>query len=209
MAGFEAFERQLVLATKGMTVEASNAALAKFARQELAKAIAGGAPDNYTKYVNGREGAAEESVQSPGPILYVFSNWKLVIDAAMTELMKRSPRRSGRYMASFIVLANQRVISDYGSISPDAEVIIVNAQPYTRRIEVGANKSKGRRHFDLSKVALNTRFREAFRFETKFLDIKAGVHPLIPYRLKRSQGRRKDRQAGMPISYPAIVINAQ
>lgn len=208
MAGFEAFDRQLVLATDSISPANVGKALAKFARQELAKAIAGGASPEYDTYVNGRKDAPLESVVPPGPIVFEFINWGLIIKTALDELIKRSPRRSGRYVSSFVVLANQRPVTDYRSIDAEAEVIIFNARPYTRRIEVGANKSSGKRHFDQSKSALSRRFREAFTFETRFLDIRAGVHPLVPYVLKGSQGRRKDRQAGMPISYPAIVINA-
>src|SRR6185369_10254520 len=97
MAGMEFFERDLRLATAGLEPDAINAALAKFARAELAKTIAGGAPQQYEKFVNGRAGAVEESVKAPGPIVYVFTNWSLVINAALQELQKRSPRRSGRY----------------------------------------------------------------------------------------------------------------
>lgn len=206
MAGFEFFERDLRLATAGLEPEAINKALAIFARQELAKAISAGASPEYEKYVNGRQGAAEETVRAPGPIVYEFVNWPLVIAAALTELQKRSPRKSGRYASSFIVMANQVPVADYRGIPADSEVVIFNAHPATRKIEVGTNKT-GKRHFDLSKVALNGRFREGFRFETRFLNIKAGIDPRVPYMLKRG-GRGKGRGAGAALTYPAIVINA-
>lgn len=206
--GFEGFDRQIAFATEGLAPENIAKELAKFARMELGKAIAAGASPNYDRYVNGRQGAPEESVTIPGAILYVFSNWPLIINAAVAELQKRAPRRSGRLQVSFIVIANGAVTTDYGRIPGEAEVIITNAMPYVRRIEVGANNSKGKRMFDLSRVALNRRFSSGFLFETRYLNIKAGLHPLIPYLLKGSQGRRKDRQAGQPISYPSIVINA-
>lgn len=205
---FDTFDRQLVLATEELEPAKINAALARFARRELAKAIAAGASPQYERYVNGVKGAPESAVKAPGPIVYEFINWPIVINAALEELKKRSPRRSGRYINSFVVLANQEPVTDYSKIPADAEVIITNFQPYVRKIEVGANRT-GKRMFDLSKIAMNRRFRGGFTFETRFLDIRSGVHPQIPYILKYSQGRRKDRQAGMPITYPSIVINAQ
>jgi hypothetical protein len=205
---FAFLERDLKVATQGLSEKALNAALAAFAKQELSEALSGGASPVYETFVNGRRGAPENTVVAPGPILYVFSNWPLIINVAIDELKKRSPRRSGRYMDSFVVLANQVVTTDYTKISADAEVIITNIQPYVRRIEVGANKSRGKRMFDLTKSALNRRFKDAFRSETKFLNIQSGVAPGVPYVLKYSAGRRRDRQAGQPISYPAIVINA-
>lgn len=228
MAGFEFFDRQLQLATADLEPEAINAALAKFARQELARAISEGASPVYDRFVNGREGLPEEAVQAPGPVVYEFINWPLIVSTALEELRRRVPSRSGRYAASFMVLSNQTPVSDFRTIPAEAEVIIFNTQPYTRKMEAGGNKT-GRRHIDLTKASLSRRFGAAFRFETRFLNIKAGVAPGVPYTLKgggprmaaRQNNRssafragrqflapRKDRQAGQPITYPAIVMNA-
>ena len=206
MARFETFDRDIKVATAGLTDEAISKKLAAFARAELAKAISSGkASTTYEKYVNARRGAPEEAVVPPGPILYVFTNWPLVVRTALAELVKRSPKRTGRYAAGFMVLANGMPVRDYSKIKSDDVVTIFNVRPYTRKIEVGANGT-GRRHVDLAKRALSRRFKEGFVFETRFLDMRAGLHPEVPYRVKRSQGRRKDRQAGMPITYPAIVM---
>jgi hypothetical protein len=126
--------------------------LAAFARRERDALISSGqASPSYETYVNERQGAVEETVIMPGPITYIFSNWKLVIETALAELQKRAPRRGGKYAASFLVTVGGRVVTDYMSIAPDATVIIINAQPYTRKMEVGANKT-GARHFELSEI---------------------------------------------------------
>jgi hypothetical protein len=85
-------------------------------------------------------------------------------------------------------------------------VIIVNYQPYTRKLDT--SRDSNRRHFLRAYHALRRRFGNAYSIMNTYLDVQAGVHPMIPYVLKHSAGRRKDRQAGMPITYPAIVINA-
>lgn len=207
MAGLETIERQLKLATRDLEPAEINRRLAGFARSELAKALAAGeASEPYDVYVNGVRGAREETVQAPGPILYVFSNWPLVINAALNELRRRSPHRTGRYAASFIVLADGRPVTSFGAIGAGAEVIVFNSRPFTRKIEVGGNRT-GRRHIDASRAALARRFGEAFRFETRYLSIGPGIDPEVPYLLRRG-GRRKGRRAGQAISYPAIVINA-
>lgn len=207
MAGMEFFERDLRLATAGLEPDQINAALARFAKAELAKVIGSGqASRNYERFVNGRAGAAEESVHAPGPIVYVFINWPLVINAAIEELKRRAPRKSGRYSNSFMVVANQRVVPDYASIPSSAEVLIFNRQPYTRKLET-TQAGAGQRMFD-TLLSLRRRFKDGFKFESRFLDVRGGVAPGVPYILKHSAGRRRDRQAGQPISYPAIIINA-
>lgn len=206
--GFEFFERDLRLATAGLEPQEINRALAAFAKQELRGVISSGqASTNYERYVNGVQGAPEESVVAPGPIVYQFVNWPIVIREALDELRKRVPRKSGRYASGFLVLADQRPVAEYKSIPATAEVVIINVRPYTRKMEVGAN-GPGRRHFQNAKNALARRYRDVFSFDVRFLNAKSGLHAGVPYILKRSQGRRKDRQAGMPITYPAIIINA-
>lgn len=211
MAKFETFDRDIRLATESISPEAISAELAKFAQVELAKVIATGqASNNYQRFVNGREGAPETSVIAPGPILYVFANWSLVIRAALAEIEKRSPKRSGRYASGFMVLADGAAVRSYGNIDADAEVVIFNVRPYTRKIEVGAMKmAVPPRHFDRTKQALARQFGSEgrYRFETRFINAPGGLHQDVPYRLRRSQGRRKGRQAGDTLTYPAIVIN--
>jgi hypothetical protein len=219
---FETFERDLRLATAGMRPAEINKRLSTFARAQLAAAIAAGEGSaNYDRFVNGREGAPEESVQVPGVILYAFNWWEDVISAAFAELEKRSPRKTGRYARSFIAISNGGIITDYSGLPGNAEVIVTNAQPYIRRIEARE------RVFAAARLALGRRFGNSYRVEIRFLTIAAGVHPSIPYILKgayaarrnarianpakfagQSIPRRKDQEPGQPITYPALIINA-
>lgn len=214
MAGVDFFDRDLKLATADLEPEAINALLAKFAKDSVREVISSGrASGTYERYVNGRQGAPEDAVQAPGPIIYEFSLWEPIITFALDEIRRRSPVKSGRFRSSFIVLANQRGVTDFDAIGPDAEVIITNFQPYVRKAENGLLGAKRYSIFDGTKRALASRFGNegrnsaAFVFETRWLDVRAGVHAGMPYILKRHQGRRKDRQAGAPITYPAVVIN--
>lgn len=214
MAAVDLFDRELKLATADLEPGAINALLARFAKDSVRELVSSGrASETYERYVNGRQGVAEEAVQAPGPIIYEFSLWEPIITFAVDELRRRSPVKSGRFRSSFIVLANQREVTDYNAIGPDAEVIITNFQPYVRKAENGLLGAKRYSIFDGTKRALASRFGNegrnaaAFTFETRWLDVRAGVHAGMPYILKRHQGRRKDRQAGMSITYPAVVIN--
>lgn len=224
--GFELFDRELSVAASGLDPESIRRELAALGKNSVAELVRSGkAPATYERFVNGRQGAAEETVQLPGPIIYVFSNWKLAIEAAIAELERRVPRKTGRYSGSFIVTVGGRIVRDYQSIAPTAEVAIMNFQPYTRKMEVGANGS-GRRHFDLTKGSFNRRFGDAFRADVMFLNVAGGVHPEMPYilkgqysrnraarlanpsKFKRAFHKRKDMEAGQPITYPALVLNA-
>lgn len=214
MAGFEAFDREILLATTGLQPEEIDRALADFSRRELQKVQASGASRNYRLFVNGRPAVSEYEVEAPGPIVYEFALWEPILTFALETLRMRSPVKSGRFRASFIVLANQRVVTDFDSIDGDDEVIITNFQPYVRKAENGLLGAKRFSIFDGAKRDLARRFGNsgrntpgAFAFETKWLNIAAGVHASIPYVLKGSRGRGKDRQAGMPITYPAVVMN--
>lgn len=213
MATFATFDQEIRMATAGISLAAVNKALADFARSELRKAqTSGAASQSYRLYVNGRPAMSEDEVVAPGPILYLFSMWSEIIDFAVAELKRRSPVWTGRFRDSFIVVVNGDIVPSGKSIDATSEVIITNFQPYIRKAEAGLLGTKRFAIFDGTKRALARRFgnegRRAYGylFETKWLNIGAGVHPNIPYILKHSQGRRKDRQAGMPISYPAIVM---
>lgn len=239
MARFETFDRDIRVATSGMNDDEISREVALFAKTSLAELIQGGAASpNYVRYVNGREGAPEEafnvrSSAMPGPILYEFAWWQEIITDALEELVKRSPKRSGRYAQSFIVLANQVPVTSYGTIDRRAEVIIFNAQPYTRKVEVGAmSMSVPPHHFDSANAALRRKYgsKGSFSIMTRFLNIGSGIDPRVPYILKgeyaarynaqrraiqagarissaKRLARRKDRDVGQAITYPALVIN--
>src|SRR5215207_9931853 len=145
-------DRQLQLVVSGLTGPEATAKLAAFARVKLAEAIQTGfGSPQYEKFVNGRKGAAEESVRMPGPILYVFSWLDEVVELALETLRDRSPvgpPERGHYMDSHEVLIGGIIVATSANpasirgidIPPRAEVIISNSMPYSRKIEVGAMK---------------------------------------------------------------------
>jgi len=229
MARFETFDRDLRLAVADLAPDQINAALARFAREELAEAIRSGeGSPNFRRYVNGIEGAPEGAVKAPGPIIYEFIWWEPVILFALAELQKRSPRKSGRFASSFIVIVGGKIIADFADVPAEAEVIITNFQPYVRKAEAGLLGVPRRRLFDGTKRLLNSRYGEVVQAETVFLSVGQGVHPAMPYILKggaplrmaaqsrqssafragrKYRASRKDTAAGQPLTYPSIVLN--
>lgn len=234
---FGFFERGLALAVEDLQPERINAALARYAKDCLAEVIdRGEASPVFERYVGGRKGAPEESVKVPETIRYEFVYWDLVIREAIQALQNQVPRRTGRYAESFVVTVGGHLVTDYKSIAPDAEVVIFNVQPYTRKMQAGALRTRsgavvGARHFHLARSAFNRRFGGAFEAEVKFLNIAGGVAPDVPYIIKGEYARRraariadpkeserkfpgkkfwrrKDMEAGQPITYPAMIISA-
>lgn len=215
MARFEDFARSIRTVDfhpGGMGGELVSEDLATFARAELERTIANGEGNPvYDLFVNSRPALSEFEVDVPGPIVYVFSWWGEIIATALTELIKRSPKRSGRYAASFIVLVNGVQVSAGAPISDAAEVIITNVQPYTRKIEVGGMQMNARpRLFEATRRVMQRRYgrqEDGFSFQVKFLDLPRGVHPLVPYVLKGHERSTSKRALAEWHQVPTAVID--
>lgn len=123
---------------------ARSAKLAQIARAGRDDLIATGrASPYYQTFVDGARGAAEESVRPGGTILYQFGYVATAAVFALNFLRARSPVASGRYRGSFYLGVNGRFIpaSQFQpkSVPPDAEIVIGNTQPYSRKIDVQAD----------------------------------------------------------------------
>lgn len=212
MARFESFDRDIRLVTAGLEPEAISGALAALAKSELARVIASGeASISYERFVNGRQGAPEEAVEVPGPIVYVFSWWGPILTFAMEYLRKRSPRHSGRYVDSWFVMVNGGVVGDFSAVPVGAEVIITNRQPYHRKIDVGHMKmSVPPGVVEDARQVIRRRFGAVVTVERNMILLQGGyvlkghfskgVRPSARKRLQR------DTEAGQPMTYPALVM---
>lgn len=213
MARLNTFARDLQLATKGIAPEAINAELAKYAKSQLASAISSGeASPLYSRFVNGRPGAAEETVIAPGPILYVFSWWPEIIEFALEFLTERSPQRSGRFRESWFVMVGGARVDDFAALPVGATVTITNDQPYARKIEVGHMRmSVPPGVVEDGKVAVQRQYGKIVAVKKTFVDL-AGGYVLRGHFSKgvgkfARRGIRSDTRAGQPVTYPALVLN--
>jgi hypothetical protein len=204
--------RDVELATAGISPENINKELARFARSELANVIASGeASTIYTKYVNGREGAEEETVQAPGPVLYDFSYWEPIIKFALAALAERSPVLTGAYQSTHRVMLGSQFIDPTAPIAAGETVTIVNTQPYSRKIEVGFMQMRvpdGVYQDVMRKV--RSQFGRAVSVTFKMILIPNGY--ILKGRFSRGYkpGARtklaRDTQAGARMTYPAIQM---
>jgi hypothetical protein len=213
MARFKSFAKDLQMATAGISPQNLQRELAQFAVNALRDHIhAGEASSRYEKWVNGRYNADEFTVKPPGPILYEFHWWNEIIEYGLEVLQKRSPVRTGRFRDSWVPMVNKQVQTDYSKIPIGAEVLLVNTQPYARKIEVGfMNMRVPPGVAEDSMATIRRRFGNVVEIKTTFVTLPNGyVLKGVFKRGIRPQSRtklRKDTSSGADQTYPAIRMS--
>ncbi|WP_025319147.1 hypothetical protein [Granulibacter bethesdensis] len=136
-----AMRRNVTLALNGAaSTQAMQDRVAAYARDRLAELRRDGHPEPYRTYVDGREGVPLEQVRiGGGTIAFLFSYLAEATSWAVDQMRKRSPVLTGAYRDAWIIAVNGVPLrGSVADIPPDAEVIIVNTQPYHRKIDMGA-----------------------------------------------------------------------
>lgn len=125
------------------TVEATHKLLVETAKRKHAEIMnRDPRPASFTRYVDGREGAAEETVRTGGVIVYRYPRLELVAQFAMETLFDLSPVLSGAYRTSHMLFLNGAPVSNLKGWKPGDEISITNPLPYARKIEVGAMRMR-------------------------------------------------------------------
>ena len=208
------FNAKLRVFNQNLTSGEIQSQLAQFARAKLTELQDNGqAPAHYERYVNGRHGAAEESVILPGPIVYEFSWLPEILIYAKTFAIRISPEDSGDYKRAWAVLMNGGLIEDYSAIPPDAEVVLVNYVPYARKVDVGAMRMRVPPGIiEATRQAVMRRFGNVVTAERKFINLHGNISSKweVPYILQKGSQRRgradKDRKKGTELTYPCLVM---
>lgn len=225
------YSRQIeVFISRNLSPQKQSQVLASFARAEVARLQAEGrASLSYNVFVDGRENVPLETVRPDGRIFYIFSGLSEAISFALGYCIARSPRggpRSkspGTYRRSWFVLVNGRVWNaDFRDIPGDAEVMIVNTQPYHRKLEMTRGGTKATVTY-LCVQEIKKRFRRLYA-NHDFLELPGGPAP-APYRLKGGfvsrpvtfnerkrivkTGKPKFSNKGEAMTYPAVILRAR
>lgn len=204
MARLGAFDREIAVATAGLSEPEIAKKLARTAHEALAQSIAAGeASPAYRKFVNGRPDADEETVRPPGPILYLFDYATEIAEFALQWARDNSPLLSGAYRDAWFVLAGGQQVAP-SEIPPGSSFIVTNDRPYARKIEVGtATFSVPPGIVERLRQAVLSRYGNLVSANVRFISLQGG------YVLK-GRGRRaarRDRRPGAQLTYPSLVLD--
>jgi len=194
---------------QALSPAAQSARLAAVAIKARDQAVqSGDAPPHWVTIVDGRQGVPETDVRPDGFILYRFNVMGLAARAALQLCTERSPVRSGRYRDSWMVVIDGKPwTQDVTDIPDGASVMIVNPQPYARKIDTGAmkNMSVPPGIVDAVRKLVQRKF-PTVNAARAFVSIPSGLMENAPYILRRSKGRSKSRAAGTALTYPAMIL---
>lgn len=134
---------ELVRVLKQEDVKATKAFIVTTAKREHARVMADEpAPSSFVRFVDGMQGAPEESVRADGRIVYQYSRTEEVVKFALATLRELSPVLSGAYKDAHEIFLNGRPVVDVSEYRAGDDVMITNLLPYSRKIEVGTMKMR-------------------------------------------------------------------
>jgi hypothetical protein len=200
-----AFEKVLDLAIANVTPPEFQKIHARIAKEALAEHLAKVNPDpQVERFVDGRQGAAEEQVKAYGVIRYEFVRLGQIVAEALKWLIEHSPKDTGEYRNSFYVGVNGKLIPaanfNAKAVPSDAEIVIGNKAPYHRKIDV---QSIGGKKINVS-VEPFLMERAAQMIRRRYLDVDCKrVYTMNftgQYILKRG------KRAGKPVQSPALIL---
>lgn len=206
---------------KAHLIKVARAGHARIMEQQRARA--GVSPD-FEYYANTHGNEILESVKLPGPIVFRYWYFREIVFEAMRFLESASPAEHGRYMRAHRLYVNGAHVPDpiEHTFRQNDEIIVVNAAPYARKIEVGRTHSGRTFTIDETQSAvyqralerLKQRFRHLARLRFQFINLSDAYRLKLDWPTKRqtrsgvSKRVRSGRGKGAAIQYPAIIINA-
>ncbi len=132
---------------------------------------------------------------------------------ALEEATRLSPKESGRYAKSWFVMVDDREAT-VSEIRPGAIVVLVNDQPYSRKIHVGAHgfaKYGPPGIVEKVKELVKRRYGAIVTPRVDFIQLAGGY--VLQGGRKGKAGRRrrllavpKNQRKGAPMTYPALRL---
>lgn len=160
--------------------------LAEFAREVLGEAqrknaAALGSMPRHETFVDGRQGAAEETVKPDGTIAYGFALIEDLLSWVGEQLIIYSPVKSGKYQRSHVLLADGVEVTAGEPIPSEiGELVFVNTQPYARKIESGSSPQAPDGVYEAVATLARRRFGNVARVAFSYRDVlDLGRQPAI------------------------------
>lgn len=198
-----AFDRVIRLAIAGVKPPEIQKLHARIAREALSSHLARlDHQPRVIRFVDGREGAPEESVRPYGVIRYEFQRLAEIAQFALNRARELSPVQSGRYRDAWFVMAGGRQVAP-GTIPEGVELILTNDQPYHRKLEMTANQrvAAGSRSVRLPPGIVERVRQEIFREFGRVVDAEVTF-----ITLRGGYVVKTGRFAGRSMTYPALVL---
>ena len=142
MARLQSVGARFEIAAQASLAETHRLLVATAKAQHSAVMKADPRPGSFRRWVDGREGAPEDSVKPTGVILYVYDRLEEVVRFAMDRLFANSPVRSGAYRSSHTLFLNGAAVRNLRGWKEGDEVAISNTVPYARKIELGVMRMR-------------------------------------------------------------------
>lgn len=198
----DSIERDIaVMLDETLSPEARSLELAAFARRELAEAqrinqAALGQVPPHDTYVDGRAGAAVESVRPDGVVVFEFAMLQDIFGQIGDMLAKAAPVRSGRYSRSFLFLADGVVVDSGAAVPQASEYVFVSSVAYARKIERGLSSQAPSGVFQAVAAIAARRFSNLASITFTHVVLQAGMidewaDSAGALRLARRKGRRR------------------
>lgn len=165
---------------------------------------------NYQIIVDNVLASSEEQLKPFGKITYVFLRMSQIGKLAIQTARDLSPVESGRYKRSWILIADKQLVNENSIPENIDELILVNFQPYARKIHVRGARLRGVPPGIVEKVRqiVLKRFRNNFVVNLEFMNLPNAYILRKDYIQKRRSGKTRLHTArGNELTYPALVIH--
>ena len=161
----------------------------------------------YNIITDGKIAFSETEVKPFGVIKYVFVRLPQIGRFALQTARNLSPVESGRYKNSWKLVADGVLVEEVpNNVS---ELILVNDQPYARKIELRGARRRGVPPGIVEKVRqiVIRRFPQSITANIRYIELKdAYVLKKNYIQIRRSGSRRLHTKAGRELTYPALVM---
>jgi hypothetical protein len=159
-----------LLIAQDLSPAAQSDALADFAIASLATAqqtnteALGRRPAHQT-FVDGRLGAAEETVRPNGTIVYEFDLLEEMFAWVLHQLQLHSPVKTGAYRGAHLFFADGVQADPLHPPRDIEQAVFLNTVPYARRVELGHSKQQPNGVYEVVTAMASRRFGNVARVQ--------------------------------------------